>query len=204
MSLHTTVTTLVLTLFLFLGITKKGDVLALNMLTPAFRADTLPVLNSIREEDIDSADVSLKDQTITVKCKNGGILTYGKKDWEPYAGADLNKTIKQATDWLTMTFTKAEYAPSFPGGEIEWNKYLKTYCKKNKATLKRTGDGIVHIQFTVDQHGVLNYVEPIGNPSPELGALATDALLNGPRWIPATQNGRIVICYHKLAVKLNL
>jgi len=210
MSLQPTLSAVILLCFLVFGATEKSDAFYIRKPFETVAVDTVPPLNTIRDEDIDSVDASYKDQTITVKNKSGELFVYSKKDWKPYDtwakhdSTDANKAIRQAIDWLTMTFTKAEVAPAFPGGQEAWDDYIKEYCKNNKKALKKAGEGVVLVQFIVDQHGVLNGVNPIGNPPPELEALAISAVSNGPRWIPATQNGRVVICYQKLAVKLSL
>src|SRR5579872_5073592 len=87
--------------------------------------DTLPSLSTLRVEDIDTAVASYKEKTIAVKLMTGKLLKYSKSEWEPYARQDWNKKLEHAMGILTMTFTRAEYGPFFPGGEEEWNKYLK-------------------------------------------------------------------------------
>jgi periplasmic protein TonB len=108
------------------------------------------------------------------------------------------------------TIAQAQFEPvqvdaQFPGGLPGWTKYLgdslnkdiASDCKlaKGKKTVKQT----VIVSFKVDREGNISDVtaENASQVCPELAKEAIRVVKNGPRWVPARQNGRTVVSLKK-------
>lgn len=172
-------------------------------------ADTgeLPPLHTLKNKDIASVNPSFEDQTITIGLKNGTAYIYHRIDWD--FEDTYNSTpdqIRKAIFGITMTFTKAEVAPQFPGGDSAWDGYIQAFCAKHRDAI---GDGPpveITVQFIVHMKGQVNDVQIPANAAhgnQDLIKLAKEAIMDAP-WMPAIQNGRNVICYKKQIVRLGL
>ena len=114
----------------------------------------------------------------------------------------ISQTTDSSKNDKTKVFTKVEKEAKFPGGAQGWRRYLEsnlnadlaTKCiklKKNQKEAQQT----VAVQFIVDKEGNISNVE-VRNPAevhPKLAKEAVRVIKEGPRWIPAEQNGRKVI-----------
>lgn len=117
----------------------------------------------------------------------------------------LDQRLRAATRNVARTFTKAEHAPEFPGGEEAWNKFVAEFSEKHKKMIRDEGPSELNVQFIVHVKGQLTDIQLVSNA--DRSKLA-DALMlyiqQGPNWIPATQNGRTVVCYKMVRAKLSI
>jgi len=166
--------------------------------------DSLPPLHTLLAADIDSIAASWENHDITVTLKNGTSLVYKPEEWDmEIYEPTLDKRFREAIRSISRTFTKAEHAPEFPGGEEGWNKFVADFCEKNKATIREEGSSSLVVQMIVHMRGQLTDVEVISNPGQsKLAAAFVQAIKDGPRWTPATQNGYTVICYKRVQARL--
>jgi len=167
--------------------------------------DSLPALHTLRDQDIASVTSRYEDQTLTVTMKNDTVYLYHHIDW------DLEDTdpatperIKAATkDLGHITFTRTEHMPEFPGGDEAWQKYMDTFCKAHKDDIGDAGAAVVTVQFVVHLKGQLTGIHDVsGAQNSQQAALAIKAIRESPLWIPATQNGHLVVCYKLVKVSL--
>ncbi len=96
-------------------------------------------------------------------------------------------------------FTKVEIEAAFPGGIDEWRKYLMRNLDgqvpvKNKAP---QGNYTVLIQFVVKKDGSISDIRALTNQGFGMEEEAIDVIKNGPKWIPAIQNGKQVNAFRK-------
>lgn len=90
---------------------------------------------------------------------------------------------------------------SFPGGEKAWTKYITKKFNKRIDELQASQDtGTALIQFVVDEKGVLSEFEVLKKQNSVLASIVLDALKNGPDWIPATVDGKIIKSVRKQPV----
>src|SRR6201991_693461 len=166
--------------------------------------DSLPPLHTIKENDIKSVTTSFETQDITVTLKDSITYTYHNTDWdmEEYYPS-LNKKLREAIRNVKMIFTRVEHPAEFPGGSIAWEKYITEFCKQYNEEIKKSGAADITIQFIVHLNGQITDLDVVSNPNQSnLDALAKKALLEGPSWVPATQNTYPVVSYQKQTVKL--
>lgn len=98
-----------------------------------------------------------------------------------------------------LVFTKAEVNPQFPGGEEAWRKYL---VKNLKASIPvdegwKAGKYTVIVKFIVHADGTLSHVSTENYKGTRTALHCIDIIKNGPKWLPAIQNGRNVNAYKK-------
>ncbi|HEX6914515.1 MAG TPA: energy transducer TonB [Chitinophagaceae bacterium] len=99
------------------------------------------------------------------------------------------------------TESTVQIEAKFPGGVVAWGRYLSANLNneladscltipKGKKMVKQT----VIVSFIVDKEGRISdaKAENAGEVHPRLAAEAVRVVLQGPNWVPATQNGRNV------------
>ena len=96
---------------------------------------------------------------------------------------------------LDKIFTKAEIEPSFSGGLFAWSKYIAKAIENNIDEFKKEDYGTCIIRFIVDTAGNVHDVEAINGCGKHLSRVGIEAVENGPKWIPAQQNGHFVNAY---------
>ncbi len=133
------------------------------------------------------------------KMDNVTVLGYGNIDKDEEAGITVfnapkiqkNADLSKNNDPIFYT---AQKPAEFPGGSKGWTKYLMNNLDrdlpyKNKAV---PGKYIVKLNFVVNKNGEVEHVAAESNPGYGTAEEATRVIENGPKWIPAEQNGKPV------------
>lgn len=97
-------------------------------------------------------------------------------------------------DTTAPVFQKVETEASFPGGQSSWARYLVKNLRtdvpaNNKA---KPGRYTVVVQFVVSTDGDISDVKALSKQGFGMEEEVIRVLTKGPKWIPATQNGRNV------------
>ena len=103
---------------------------------------------------------------------------------------------RDSTDYLSVVFTKVDVPAAFPGGANGWKAYLESNLKYPKKAQKKGIQGVVRVQFIVDKTGKVSEAAVLSEPGGGLGEEAVRIIMQGPNWVPATQNGKKVIYRH--------
>jgi hypothetical protein len=102
-------------------------------------------------------------------------------------------------------FLQVETEAKFPGGRAAWQKFISASIKKVIDSLQEENKpGTCVVQFIVDAEGNLSEVKPLTMEGTLFAKTVTDAIKNGPKWIPAMQNGHKVKAYHKQPVTFQI
>ncbi|WP_431216212.1 hypothetical protein ACQ86N_17185 [Puia sp. P3] len=105
--------------------------IALTTCAQSTGQDSLPPLHTLLAADIDSIAPSWQNNHITVTLKNGTSLVYSPEEWDmEIYEPTLDKRFREAIRSISRTFTKAEHAPEFPGGEEGWSEMDPGYAKR--------------------------------------------------------------------------
>ncbi len=90
----------------------------------------------------------------------------------------------------------------FPGGQKGWVNYLERTLNRDILvnTTAPVGKYSVIVSFVVDKDGNVTNVKAENNPGYGTMEEAIRVIQNGPKWIPATQNGVNVIYRHRQAI----
>jgi protein TonB len=97
------------------------------------------------------------------------------------------------------TFTQTEVPPQFPGGLMEWRKFLEKNLNASIGDKFNAPKGThtVIAQFIVEKDGSISDLKALTKHGYGLEEEVIRILSNGPRWIPAIQNGEQVRAYRK-------
>lgn len=95
-----------------------------------------------------------------------------------------------------------EKQAEFPGGRKGWVSYLENNLDRDLPVRKGApvGKYTVVVSFWVDEEGNVINVKAENNPGYGTMEEAIRVLKNGPKWIPATQNGKNIIYRQRQAI----
>lgn len=177
-----------------------------NKQTPLYVIDDTPIksLEGISPTEFESINI-LKDAASTSvyrdAAKNGvGLVKVVNIKVQNKMPDDtvIGYGTKNTNDVLVMNsnpiFHRAQKPATFPGGTEGWSKYLtnnldKELPIKNKAI---PGKYIVKLNFVINKNGDVENVIAENNPGYGTASEAIRVIENGPKWIPAEQNGNKV------------
>ena len=109
---------------------------------------------------------------------------------------------KKSDSTNNVIVEKVEVEASFPGGAQAWARYITNAIKDNIDKLRRSDYGTCIVRFIVDTKGRVSDVEATTMKKSRLAKIAIEAISNGPKWIPAQQNGKLVNAYRLQPVTL--
>ncbi|MEO8823698.1 MAG: energy transducer TonB [Ginsengibacter sp.] len=99
-------------------------------------------------------------------------------------------------------FTKVEIEAQFPGGLTAWSRYVSRAITARVDEFSESDYGTCVVRFIVDKTGKVSDVQATTMKGSKLAEVAVNAIRNGPKWIPAQQNGRQVNAYRLQPVTL--
>jgi hypothetical protein len=99
-------------------------------------------------------------------------------------------------------FTKVENEASFPGGQSTWLKYITRQIQASIDTFTNVDYGTCVVRFIVNTDGSVSDVKATTMQGTKLAQIAVKAIKEGPKWIPASQNGHTVASYRLQPVTL--
>ena len=106
---------------------------------------------------------------------------------------------------IDTVYTREEIEASFPGGERAWTLYIKQQIEKNiDALIKDNKSGTCRVKFIVDKDGNTKNAEALTMQGSKLAKIAVNAVLKGPKWIPASQYGRKVNAFREQPVTFSV
>jgi hypothetical protein len=116
------------------------------------------------------------------------------------------KTENPIIDSSNMVLYEVEVSAEFPGGEKGWVKYIQKEIEKHIDELSDCRDcaGTCSIKFIVDIDGTVRDAIPENMFGSKLAEFAVNAIMNGPKWKPAYQNGKPVKAYKRQNITINV
>lgn len=147
-------------------------------------------VNSIERINV-LKDKSAKDK-YGEKARFGVIEIFTKKE-----DAKSVEKYKEVRD--NITFDKVEETASFPGGNREWRKFLERNLDASVPIENgsKPGTYTVIAQFIVDGEGNISDLKTLTNHGYGMEQEVLRVIKDGPKWVPAKQNGKIVKSYKK-------
>ena len=143
-------------------------------------------------------------QSINVLNGETSINKYGAEGRNGVVEIFLKTPASFQNDTLPdRVFTKVENEASFPGGQQAWVKYITTKIQAAQASITEKDFGTCLVKFIVNTDGTITNVEATTMKKTKLAEISIDAIRNGPKWIPATQNGNTVAAYRLQPVTLS-
>lgn len=126
--------------------------------------------------------------------KDAGVIT------PPVTPPGTNVVAAPTDD--NQVFTKVEIDAGFPGGQGAWGVYLRKNLNGEVATDNAAPAGTyrVVVQFIVSKDGSISDVHALTNIGYGMEEEAIRVIKEGPKWIPAQQNGHYVNAYRQQPV----
>lgn len=120
---------------------------------------------------------------------------------------DVNSDVTVKRDFVKekesdKVFTQTQVPASFPGGEKGWQQYLTTDLNRDMIVDKGAPPGTykVNLSFIVDKTGNISDVQAENNPGYGTKEEAIRMIAKGPKWNPASQNGKEVVYRNKKTI----
>jgi len=131
------------------------------------------------------------------KGKNGAIeiVTKNKSDIHEVTGAKKDSIPQKV-------YQKVQVEASFPGGLAAWTRYISRAISDSISKFTNADYGTCVIRFIVNTDGRVTDVTATTMMGTELAQVSIHAIKNGPKWIPASQNGHVVAAYRLQPVTL--
>jgi len=145
-------------------------------------------------------------ETINVLKGESAIKKYGEKgkDGAIEIITKKNMSVSSAKDTMPdKVFTKVEVEASFPGGLQAWTKYISEAIMDSIGRFTNRDYGTCVIRFIVNVDGKVSDVIATTMKGTELANVSINAIKHGPKWIPASQNGKPVAAYRLQPVTLS-
>jgi N-acetylmuramoyl-L-alanine amidase len=174
---------------------KDGVVIARTITTFLVVVDGKEAKNNL--DDINPNSI----KSITVLKDKNAIDKYGEKGKDGVIEVELKKESEALNG--DKVFSEVETPAEFPGGVIAWKKYLELNLKipeEAKTKNAPAGKYSVEVSFLVQKDGSLSHIDALNNPGYGTADVAIGLIGNGPKWIPAVQNGRKVNSIKKLTI----
>ncbi|RYJ40208.1 Peptidase family M56, BlaR1 [Flavobacterium anhuiense] len=92
--------------------------------------------------------------------------------------------------------------PEFPGGMLEFYKFVGQRFKIPAEASKNNIDTKIHMQFMVEKDGSLSEISIVKNAGYGLGEEAIRVLKLSPNWIPGSENGKPVRVLYSLPITI--
>lgn len=156
----------------------------------------------IKPNDIESVNV-LKGESATKKYgekgKNGVIEIITKKSNPADDKVIDDRRIKG--DGIKV-FTQAEKDAQFPGGQDGWRNYLQKNLDASISIKNGAPEGTytVQVQFVVHPDGYISDIKTLTHHGYGMEEEVVKLIKNGPKWVPAEQNGHEVASIRKQPV----
>lgn len=131
------------------------------------------------------------------------ILKDGK--WQVVTGKYMpEKSLTPISKDEKAEFTIVEEMPSFPNGEPELFKYLGQTVKYPSVAKDNGIQGVVYVNFTVNECGIIQKVNVIRGVHPSLDLESIRVIENMPVWEPGKQKGVPVRVSYNLPIRFVL
>lgn len=136
------------------------------------------------------------------KGKNGVIEITTKKTEKEINHTQTYLPESQKDSIPRIVFMKVENEASFPGGPTAWQKYIVKKIQASLDSFTEADYGTCLVKFIVNTDGSVSNVEATTMKGTHLAKTSVNAIKNGPKWIPASQNGHTVASYRLQPVTL--
>ena len=107
-------------------------------------------------------------------------------------------TISNVSDTINVVIKQ----PEFKGGSQSLSKYITENFVYPADAKRRSVDGKVELEFTVEKSGDLTYIGVVKGVDPSVDEEIIQLFKTMPRWVPGTKNGKPI--RYKLRMPLNI
>ncbi len=103
------------------------------------------------------------------------------------------------SDTVSKVFSRVEFEAEFPGGRTAWIAYLQKNLKANVPVKNGAPGGRynVIVRFIVSKDGSISDISSETNHGYGMEEEVIWVIRKGPKWIPASQDGKAVNAYRR-------
>ncbi len=161
-----------------------------HVVSAQLKGGSLDIVQQYLDRVVNGSTISIDN--IIVKTKSGDLMTINEKSFSFF---DKN----EKSEINGIVFHKVEIEPDFPGGKDAWKEYLRKNLNANTPVDEGWSAGTykIVVQFLVDETGNVSDVKTSDHPNSKTAKQCVDLIKNGPKWLPARQNGKVVKAYKK-------
>lgn len=115
-----------------------------------------------------------------------------------------HKVIVEEKPVEEKPFVTVEQMPTFPGGEVEMQKFIRDNLRYPVVAQEAGIQGRVTLRFVVSKTGTIENVTVVRGIDPSCDKEAVRVVQSMPKWIPGKQNGLNVPVYFNLPIQFRL
>lgn len=159
-----------------------------------------------KDEDVTDKDVmKSQDEIQETKIQISVASVQGNSD----KGVDIaelreHKVIVEEKPVEEKPFVTVEQMPTFPGGEVEMQKFIRDNLRYPVVAQEAGIQGRVTLRFVVSKTGAIENVTVVRGIDPSCDKEAVRVVQSMPKWIPGKQNGLNVPVYFNLPIQFRL
>lgn len=113
-------------------------------------------------------------------------------------------TIERNHQQVYQEFSRADFLPSFPGGQTAMFEFIKQNLKYPATAKAQKIEGIVVVQVMVEPDGSISKMGIDKSVGPDCDEEAIRLIKSMPTWKPAMKNGQAIRFMHKIPVAFKL
>ncbi len=157
------------------------------------------------EEVTDKDQMKSQDEIQDTKIQISVASVQGNSD----KGVDIaelreHKVIVEEKPVEEKPFVTVEQMPTFPGGEVEMQKFIRDNLRYPVVAQEAGIQGRVTLRFVVSKTGAIENVTVVRGIDPSCDKEAVRVVKSMPKWIPGKQNGLNVPVYFNLPIQFRL
>ncbi|MDR1707870.1 energy transducer TonB [Dysgonomonas sp.] len=159
-----------------------------------------------KDEEVSDKDVmKSQDEIQESKIQISVASVQGTSD----KGVDIaelreHKVIVEEKPVEEKPFVTVEQMPTFPGGEVEMQKFIRDNLRYPVVAQEAGIQGRVTLRFVVSKTGAIENVTVVRGIDPSCDKEAVRVVQSMPKWIPGKQNGLNVPVYFNLPIQFRL
>lgn len=159
-----------------------------------------------KDEEVTDKDVmKSQDEIQETKIQISVASVQGNSD----KGVDIaelreHKVIVEEKPVEEKPFVTVEQMPTFPGGEVEMQKFIRDHLRYPVVAQEAGIQGRVTLRFVVSKTGAIENVTVVRGIDPSCDKEAVRVVQSMPKWIPGKQNGLNVPVYFNLPIQFRL
>ena len=145
--------------------------------------------------DTDTTTTTTDPQPVVAKKKSGKVSTSMSAD---------NANAKMEKDKMGY-YNRTDVVPAYNGGQSGMENYIINAIEYPQDAIDNNAEGIVNVQFGVDENGNISNVSTIGNKiGYGLEEEAIRVVSKMPKWVPGQVKGKNVKTWRTLPINYRL
>lgn len=180
-----------------------------NMVAAVPSQSSSPVLEKIRpvENEVnDIADEKPKDEEDTGKQAQtaDGVAGQDAADSQTDEKTTALSPVAVDENDNPLDFTVVERLPEFPGGMVEFMKWLTKNLKYPALAQQQKIQGKVLVAFIINKDGTITDAKVVSSAGPELDREALRVIRMMPKWAPGEDHGKPCRTYFRIPIVFKL